>query len=77
MTEFDKQAAHSAQQAMTPGFWLYAQTRVQALEEGQGTSAMYSGLRAAVGALVRASGYKPARHELSELWIEKNKGVMA
>ena len=65
--EFDKAAQHYAQLAMTPGFWSYAQQAVEALESGQATSALFRGLRAAVGALVRSAGYRPARHELREL----------
>lgn len=67
MTEFQKQAAHSAQQAMTPGWYAYSRASVAALETDKATAAMFAGLRAAVGSLIRARGYRPAQHELKEL----------
>ena len=73
--EFATQAAHSTAQAMTPGWWSYAQSAVQAIENDKCHMGIYSGLRTAVGAAIKAQGYKPPPHELAELWIEKNKGV--
>ena len=67
MTPFDRQAAHSAQQACTPGWYAYAQGRVAALESDKATAAMFTGLRAAVGSLIKAQGYRPPAHELLEL----------
>ena len=73
MTAFQIQTAHSAQQAMTPGWWAYAQARVTALEADQAAAGLYTGLRAAVGASIRAAGYRPAAHELGQWWIFENK----
>ena len=73
MTAFEAQLAHSTQQAMQPGWWSYCQSRVRTLESDRSTAAMYSGLRSAVGAAVAANRYRPAPHELAELWIEKKK----
>jgi len=72
MTALNRATRHYAQQAMTPGWWLHAQSAVQALESDRSHYGMFSGLRAAVGGAIQAAGHKPARHELSELWIEKN-----
>ena len=76
MTDFEAQLAHSTQQAMQPGFWQYAKQAVADLEADRGYHGMYSGLRSAVGASIRAAGYRPAPHELAELWIEKKKEEM-
>ncbi|MDB5887037.1 MAG: hypothetical protein JWR74_3208 [Polaromonas sp.] len=73
MTALEIQTAHSAQQAMTPGWWAFAQTSVSALETDEATSATFAGLRAAVASVVKAQGYRPAAHELGEWWIIKNK----
>jgi hypothetical protein len=73
MTELQKQAEHSAQQAMQSGWWAFAQNAVSALEADEATSATFAGLRAAVGAVVKAQGYRPAPHELGEWWIIKSK----
>ena len=62
MSEIEAQAAHSAKQAMQPGWWQYAQQSVAALEAMPcGT---YTGLRAAVGAIVKEVGFRPAKHEV-------------
>ena len=71
MTDFEAQLAHSTQQATTPGWWSYCQSRVRTLESDRGYHGMYLGLRSAVGASIRAAGYRPAPHELAELWISK------
>ena len=67
MTPFDKQAAHLAQLAMTPGFWQYARQAAGALEADKAHNGLFAGLRAAVGLLIKAEGYRPAQHELGEL----------
>lgn len=67
MTDFEKQANHSAQQAITAGWWAYAENSVQALETQKTTADTFKGLRAAVGLLVKAQGYRPSAHELREL----------
>jgi len=67
MTTFNRKAAHLAQLAMTPGFWQYARTACSDLENDRGYHGLFIGLRAAVGALVKAQGYRPAQHELGEL----------
>ena len=66
MNQFDKQAAHLAQLAMTPGWWQYARHAAGALEADDSYHGMYSGLRAAVGAAIKAAGFKPAPHEIEE-----------
>ena len=65
MNEFDRQAAHSARLAMTPGFWVYTQHDVVRLEATPCKT--YMGLRAAVGVIVKAAGYRPSAHEVSEI----------
>ena len=75
MSLFDAQVAHLAQLAQSPGWWQHARQAAGAIEGDEGHYGLFIGLRAAVGAAIQASGYKPARHELSELWIQKTKGV--
>ena len=67
MTTFDKQAAHLAQLAMTPGWFQYARTACGDLESDKAHNGLFAGLRAAVGLLIKAQGYRPAQHELQEL----------
>ncbi len=66
MTDFAKQLAHSTQQAMQPGWYQYARQAVSALEADDTYHGMYFGLRAAVGAAIKAAGFKPAPHEIEE-----------
>lgn len=67
MTPFNKQAAHLAQLAMTPGWFQYARTACGDLESDKAHNGLFAGLRAAVGAILRACKYHPAPHELLEL----------
>ena len=71
MTEFARCVTHYAQLAMQPGFFAYCQSAVSALESDKSHNGLFSGLRAAVGAAIKLAGYRPAPHELQELWIEK------
>lgn len=73
MTAFQSQRDHLAQQAMQPGWWAYAQARATALETDRAAAGLFAGLRAAVGAVVKAQGYRPAAHELGQWWIFENK----
>lgn len=65
--EFAAQLAHSTQQAMTAGWWAYAQTSVRSISTDKCHHGMYSDLLTRVAASVRSEGYRPAPHELKEL----------
>lgn len=67
---FDVQVRHLAGLAMTPGWWAYAQQRAIEMEADE--SGMWSGIRAEVGKLVKASGYKPRPDELGVWWEIKS-----
>ena len=67
MDLFDKQAAHLAQLAMSPGWFQYARTACGDLESDKAHNGLFAGLRAAVVAILRLSGFKPAQHEIGEL----------
>lgn len=64
MQEFDRQVAHLARLAATPGWWQYARHRAQELEAQPG----FAGLQAAVRQRVEASGYRPPPQERAEWW---------
>ena len=61
MSEIEAQAAHSAKQAMQPGWWAYAQQSVARLEAM--SCGTYTSLRVRVGEIVKASSYRPSAHE--------------
>lgn len=67
---FDAQVRHLAALAMTPGWWAYAQQRAIEMEADE--SGMWVGLRAEVGKLVKAAGYKPRPDELGTWWEVKS-----
>lgn len=69
-SEFDMQVRHLAGLAMTPGWWAYAQQRAIEMEADE--SGMWTGIRAAVGKLVKAAGYKPRPDELGTWWEIKS-----
>lgn len=56
-------AEHYAAQAMTPGWWLYAQAQVVAMEQEQ--HGLWLGLRAAVGRRIKAAGFRPPSSDLA------------
>jgi hypothetical protein len=47
---------------MTPGWWLYAQARVVAMEQEQ--HGLWLGLRAAVGQRIKAANFRPHPSDL-------------
>lgn len=55
-------AEHYAAQAMTPGWWLYAQAQVAAMEQEQ--HGLWLGLRAAVGRRIKAANFRPHPSDL-------------
>lgn len=59
---FERIAEHYARLAMTPGWWQYAQARVAAMEQQQGSH--WQGLRAEVGKRIKAAGFRPAPSEM-------------
>lgn len=67
---FDVQVRHLAGLAMTPGWWAYAQQRAIEMEADE--SGMWTGIRAEVGKLVKAAGYKPRPDELGTWWDVKS-----
>ena len=67
---FDMQVRHLAGLAMTPGWWAYAQQRAIEMEADE--SGMWTGIRAEVGKLVKAAGYKPRPDELGTWWEIKS-----
>ena len=67
---FDVQVRHLAGLAMTPGWWAYAQQRAIEMEADE--SGMWTGIRAEVGKLVKAAGYKPRPDELGVWWEIKS-----
>ena len=67
---FDVQVRHLAGLAMTPGWWAYAQQRAIEMEADE--SGMWTGIRAEVGKLVKAAGYKPRPDELGAWWEIKS-----
>ena len=54
--------------AMQPGWWAYTRDRVQAMEQDEDAQGAWEGLRAAVGAKIKAAGFRPHPSELGEWW---------
>lgn len=60
--EYEKQVAHLAKLAMTPGWWQYARQRAQELE------ADMPGIVASVRERIAEAGFKSAPEERGEWW---------
>lgn len=58
-------AEHYAAQAMTPGWWLYAQAQVVAMEQDPEHGHHWQGLRAEVGRRIKAAGFRPSSNDLA------------
>ena len=52
---------------MTPGWWLYAQAQVVAMEQDPEHGHHWQGLRAEVGRRIKAAGFRPHPSELAAL----------
>ena len=59
---------HYATMAMQPGWWQYARMQVQSMEADKEAYGIWDGLRAAVGAKIKAAGFRPHPSELGEWW---------
>ena len=57
-----------ATMAMQPGWWQYARMQVQSMEADKEAYGIWDGLRAAVGAKIKAAGFRPHPSELGEWW---------
>ena len=55
--------------AMQPGWWAYTRDRVQAMEADKEAYGMWDGLRAAVGARIKAAGFRPHPSEEGRWWL--------
>lgn len=55
--------------AMQPGWWAYVRQQVQAMEADKDAPGMWRGIRAAVGARIKAADFKPHPSELGEWWL--------
>jgi len=69
-SQFEIQVRHSAELAMSPGWWAYAQQQVIEMEKDE--SGQCAGLRSEVGKLVKAAGFKPRADELGTWWDIKS-----
>ena len=67
----EKATDYYATLAMQPGWWAYTRARVQAMEADKDAYGIWDGLRAAVGAKIKAAGFKPHPAELGEWWLCK------
>ena len=65
---FDQAIEHYTELAMRPGWWAYARLQVQAMEQDEDAQGAWEGLRAAVGAQIKAAGFRPHPSELGEWW---------
>lgn len=73
-SHFEIQVRHSAELAMSPGWWAYAQQQVIAMEKDE--SGQWAGLRSEVGKLVKAAGFKPRADEIGTWWDIKSEAQL-
>lgn len=66
---FDQTVERYSALAMLPGWWAYVRQQVQAMETDRDAHGMWDGLRAAVGARIKAAGFKPPQSEAGEWWL--------
>lgn len=71
--EFERQAAHSAKLAMSPGFWSYAKEQAQAMQDDAEAQQLWAGLYGNVSERVKAAGFQPAGPERGQWWVIEDK----
>ena len=71
--EFERQAAHSARLAMSPGFWAYAKEQAKEMQDDDLAQQLWTGLYDNVSERVKVAGFQPAPTERGQWWVIPNK----
>jgi hypothetical protein len=67
--EFERQAAHLTQLAMSPGWYAYAREQARAMQADKNAQGLWRGMYATVCGRIKDAGFVPAGDEMGQWWV--------